>query len=315
MALTGSTQNRRPGAGVYPGSGVAQGGQQGRSRVMHNGVGARSGGRTPGASQPRVTGTFAAPRPGQLPAGSTAKPGMMPRPSTRLPPGVGQPLPEASRPTDGYLWVVKNGKKVRMHRSAMSPDLLAAALKMGMNKPNVAGGGGAVGGVAAAPVAGAPPIPAYEPQLRDSAYFMDLAGAQQGFDDALNPINAELARLRYNGIGGKTLYDTMYQDAEKNFGYQVRDTRDQMHKVGLGRSGRFDRAAAGLGSEWTNTQRELDESVGSTAINRLETQAAQQRAAFSRQQAALEMAAAAREQERRAAYNQSLYGMTIMPEE
>lgn len=299
MPLTGSTQNKRPGAGVYPGSGVAQGGQQGRSRVVHNGAaGTKPGGRTPGASQPRgqaVTGTFGTPvrRPGV----GTVQPGTPP-------PGT-DPYRRTAR------GLVRWSRMTAAERAKFGNNPDGSAPGSGVS----AGGGGAAGGVAAAPVAGAPPIPAYEPQLRDSAYFMDFAGAQQGFDDALNPINAELARLRYNGIGGKTLYDTMYQDAEKNFGYQVRDTRDQMHKVGLGRSGRFDRAAAGLGSEWTNTQRELDESVGSTAINRLETQAAQQRAAFSRQQAALEMAAAAREQERRAAYNQSLYGMTIMPEE
>jgi hypothetical protein len=38
--------------GLYPGSGVAPGGQQGRIGAMHGGVtGARRGGSTPGASQ------------------------------------------------------------------------------------------------------------------------------------------------------------------------------------------------------------------------------------------------------------------------
>ena len=40
--------------GVYPGSGVAAGGQQGRMASMHGGVtGAARGGRNPGASQLR----------------------------------------------------------------------------------------------------------------------------------------------------------------------------------------------------------------------------------------------------------------------
>lgn len=39
--------------GLYPGSGVAPGGQQGRPKLMHNGLAARPGGATPGASQPR----------------------------------------------------------------------------------------------------------------------------------------------------------------------------------------------------------------------------------------------------------------------
>lgn len=209
---------------------------------------------------------------------------------------------------------MRNGRSVLVRLSQMTPAERAAQMA-----PRPTGGAAAPAGPAApdtpGPVAGAPPIPQYNPQLQDSSYFMDLAGAQAGFDSALNPINSELSRLRYKGVGGQTLYDSMFADAQRNFNYGVRDTRDQMHKVGLGRSGRFDRAAAGLGTDWVNQQRQLDETVGSTAINRLETQAAQARASFAQQQAALQMAAAAREQERRDAYNQSLYGMTIMPEE
>lgn len=48
---------QRPGpiklGGVYPGSGVASGGQQGRIKLVHNGLGAKQGGQTPGASQRR----------------------------------------------------------------------------------------------------------------------------------------------------------------------------------------------------------------------------------------------------------------------
>lgn len=47
--------------GLYPGSGVAPGGQQGRIKAMHGGVGgARKGGYTPGASARR-------PQPIQIP--------------------------------------------------------------------------------------------------------------------------------------------------------------------------------------------------------------------------------------------------------
>ncbi len=42
-------------SGVYPGSGVARGGQQGRPRHVHNGItgSMRGGGVTVGASQPK----------------------------------------------------------------------------------------------------------------------------------------------------------------------------------------------------------------------------------------------------------------------
>ena len=52
----------KPPTGLYPGSGVAPGGQQGRPGMVHGGLGGtRPGGATPGASQPRP------PRPVQIP--------------------------------------------------------------------------------------------------------------------------------------------------------------------------------------------------------------------------------------------------------
>ena len=51
----------KPPTGLYPGSGVAPGGQQGRPGMVHGGMGgARRGGYTPGASGSR-------PRPIQVP--------------------------------------------------------------------------------------------------------------------------------------------------------------------------------------------------------------------------------------------------------
>lgn len=297
MALTGQTQNKRPGAGVYPGAGVAQGGQQGRMNTMHGGIGAKSGGATAKASQPRN----ADPRGPAFDVApiSPGKPHIKHgQDSGRLP----MPKPFV-KPQGGMRYVTRGGKRVAVAWNQLTP---AEKLRFQQAAPG-----------AAAPVAGAPAAPAYTPSfaLEDSDYFMGLAGAQADFDGALNPINSELAKLRYAGVGGKTLYDTMYENANRDFGYSVRDTRDQMHKQGLGRSGRMDRAASGLASGWTDTQRQLDETVGGTAINRLETQAAQARSSFASQQAALQMAAADRARQRREAYNASLYGQTIMPEE
>lgn len=306
MALTGSTQNKRPGAGVYAGAGVARGGQQGRPRAVHNGLGgAKPGGATPGASQPRPGSA----RPARQPV-SYRRPA--PAPIGTVPAGTPAPVGQ-------WLKVVKNGKVVRMDRNKMSPELLRKALAMQMNKPGgggAVGGGGAATGPAAAGPTAASPSP-YVPQfaMHDSDYFMDLAGAQAGFDSELNPINSELERLRYKGVGGKTLYDTMFDRAQQDFNYSVRDTRGDHASRGIGRSGRFDRAAAGLADQWTQGQRGLDEQYGATAINRLETQAAQRRASFAQQKSTLEMAAAARAQQRLQDYNASIYGQTIMPEE
>jgi hypothetical protein len=302
MALTGSLQNKRPGAGVYPGSGVAQGGQQGRMGQLHGGINAKSGGSTPGASQPRpdMRGGAAPPVPAAGHMGSGTAPPVPPGMQTLAANFKG---PRTYKAPDGSV-----------RRTAAWADYLRRSgvlLAPAKPKPGVPG--------AVAPVAGAPAAvdPGYTPSfaLEDSDYFLQLAEAQRGFDDQLNPVNSELARLRYAGVGGKTLYDSMFENANRDFNYSVRDTRDGMHKSGLGRSGRMDRAATGLASGWLDTQRQLDESVGATAINRLETQAAQARSSFAAQQAALQMAAKARADARREAYNASLYGQTIMPEE
>jgi hypothetical protein len=69
----GTVQPSRQSAGVYPGAGVARGGQQGRLGVMHGGFGGtRSGGRTSSASKPSTVGDLGS-RPSTMPTGT--KPG------------------------------------------------------------------------------------------------------------------------------------------------------------------------------------------------------------------------------------------------
>jgi hypothetical protein len=294
MAFTGSIQNKRPGAGVYPGAGIARGGTQGRMNTMHGGIGARSGGYTPGATGKRRITTGA--RQPFTPAG----------PATHT-------TPNATRPTSGYVWVVKNGERVRVHRDTLTPDVLKRALQMQMN-----GGAGfgtkPVADPAQDPAAG---LPGYKPvfELHDSTYFNDLAGYQRQLDDDLNPLQGELARIQYRGVGGKTLYERMYERAQSDFTRGLRDTRGEAARSGLLRSGRFDRQAGEMSNSWVDQQAQLDNELGAGAVNRLQTQQAQARARFAESQRLLELAAAERARERLAAYNAATYGQTIMPEE
>lgn len=97
MALTGSTQPKRPGAGVYPGAGVAAGGQQGRSNAITNGIG-KQGGATARASQPKppvgyqsTLNSFAQQAQARLPAASNgSRAGAPQRPLVK--PGALKPL-------------------------------------------------------------------------------------------------------------------------------------------------------------------------------------------------------------------------------
>lgn len=289
MALTGSIQNKRPGAGVYPGAGVAKGGQQGRSALVSNGAASvKSGGATPAASQRRVTQPGASPSLSSKPAA---------RPANAAPYGYQATLDRFEKEADPYRVIVRNGKRVTVRLSQMTP-----AEKLAFANRNKAG---------AAPVGGASPAVAAQPvALEDSQYFTDLADAQYGFDQSLVGINSDLARLRAN-VGGKTLYDTMFERANQQFDQSKRGSRNELAQGNLLRSGAMNRRVGELAGSYADTQRQLDEEYGLTAVNRLETQAAQQRAAFAQQQQALQMAAAQRAQERLAAANAAAYGQTI----
>jgi len=290
MALTGSIQNKRPGAGVYPGAGVAKGGQQGRSALVSNGAASvKPGGSTPAASARRVdTGGGAS-----VPSRPVVK-----RPENAPPYGYQATLDRFEKDADPYRRIMRNGKSVLVRLSQMT----AAEKRAFANRGKAPAG--------AAPVAGAPA--GYVPQfsLEDSQYFMDLADAQYGLDQSLGGINADLARLRAN-VGGKTLYDTMFERANQQFDQSKRGSRNELAQGNLLRSGAMNRRVGELAGSYADTQRQLDEEYGATAVNRLETQAAQQRAAFAQQQQMLQMAAAQRAQERLAAANAAAYGQTI----
>lgn len=284
MALTGSTQPKRYGAGVYSGSGVNAGGQSGRSNAVMNGIG-KQGGATARASQPKPAAGWTAPV-----AATSARPA---QPANSHGAYAGPKQTAA----DPYRRVMRNGKSVLVRLSQLRPG----DVHPGGAVTAPAGPGGVAGG--AAP-------PAYD--IHDSDYYTGLANEQAGLESALNPFQSELAKLRAN-VGGKTLYDTMFDRANSGFMDAVSRSRDDASKRGLLRSGAYDKQAAQLGQDWTAQQDELTNTYGSGRINTLEQQIAQQKAAFAQQQQALEMAAAARARERLAAANQSIYGQTIVP--
>lgn len=291
MALTGSIQNKRPGAGVYPGAGVAKGGQQGRSALVSNGAASvKPGGSTPAASQRRVT------HPGAVNTGGPAAPA---RPANAAPYGYHATLDRFAKEADPYRVIMRNGKRVTIRLSQMTPAEKVAFANRNKTAAPTAGS-------PAAPVTAAPPQVA----LEDSQYFMDLADAQYGLDQSLGGINADLTRLRSN-VGGKTLYDTMFERANQQFDQSKRGSRNELAQGNLLRSGAMNRRVGELAGSYADTQRQIDEEYGATAVNRLETQAAQQRAAFAQQQQMLQMAAAQRAQERLAAANAAAYGQTI----
>lgn len=286
MALNGATNPKRYGAGVYTGSGVNAGGQQGRMAISANGIGgAKPGGATPGASQPKPVARPVATS--QATALHTSYPG--------------KAVTTTFGATEPYRSVIRNGKRVLVRLSQLTPAERAG-------KPPVAG---------TKPTTGAPTLATGKPldplyNIHDSDYYNSYANEQYDLESQLNPIQSELAKLRSN-VGGKTLYDTMYERANQGFLQSVASSRDDASKSGLLRSGAYDRTAADLGQSWVAQQDELSNTVGSGRINMLEQNIQQQRSAFAQRQQLLEQAAAARARERLAAASENIYGQTILP--
>lgn len=278
-SLNGSIQNKRPGAGVYPGAGVAAGGQQGRLGVMHGGVGgAKTGGATAGASQ-------------RAPVKSVVQ--------------SAHAVAAAPSKTK-YAYVTRGGQRVAVNQTLLTP---AEKLKLGLTKP-----GAPItpqpGGVipSPSPTAASPAV-----NLHDSQYFMDLAGLTGQFDTQRSPLQAELAKLQYHGVGGKTLYDTMYDRANAGFMDSISQQRDAASKSGLLRSGYGTKQLNEMGDAWTQQQADLSNQYGEGRINELNTQQAQLAAQQAQQQSLLELAAEQRKREAMAASNAAVYGQTIMP--
>lgn len=125
--------------------------------------------------------------------------------------------------------------------------------------------------VSAFPTATAPaPTPTPPPPPRptindfssyqDSTYFSDLGSYKRQYDDANAELSARLARLNSridpttgqvvtNGVGGKTLYDLMYDQQNSTLARNVSLSRSDAARRGLLRSGYMDRTLTGVAAD------------------------------------------------------------------
>lgn len=302
-------------SGIYPGSGIARGGQQGRSAIMHNGIGGtRAGGgitagSSPATSAARVVAQATAARP---PSAGT---------------GIGTVAPGTPPPVanGGYLRVYikgANGKYTigTMHRSKMTPAQLHAALASPLNK------------AAAAPTPeshadpapgaqpdGAAPAPSLSPlSFKDSNYWYDYDQAQRDYRAKVDPLNAERAALTDTAkYGGKTLYDVMFDEAQQKWTQDLRSTRDQQAKANLLRSGHGQNQLVDLDGVLRKTQTGISDQYGAGRLTSLNTQLANYNADFNDpgtgQLANIARAAQARAVAQEQARIQATYGMTLDP--
>jgi hypothetical protein len=289
MAIGGNNKKRRTGRGTYAGtsnvagSQVASGGNAARSRTVHNGAGGTRQGGGHGAA-------------GSQPAVNRFKPEAL-----RSVDNYKGPAGFFRRGSAGYGYINKQGNTATAApQRARSAQLLRNPLQprrtTGGIAPNI---GGAIN-----PARPAAPIgtgPAHTPDFttyQDADYFDDLRELQSGYEGEINPYLSELESLKStSGIGGKTLYDTLYSKAQDEFGQNVLGARDAASKRGLLVSGAFDRTRSGLSGDWLQQQQDLYNRVGAGRISEL--QRLQQNAELRRQQALgnLQRAASARGQQ------------------
>lgn len=230
MTFTANQRRRPAGRGVYPGSGVSQGGRVGRGRTIHNGIGgAHAGGRTAFASSKgpgRIA--FAMPH-GPL---SSSKPGMSPAAPVAPPVGPGgQVVP--------------------------------------------------------------PPAPDFT-RFMDADYFDGLREATQQNYGVMNPLRSELGSLQARGIGGKTMYDRLYERAQGDFMYGNRMARDEASHNNLLRSGHFDRVTGQMGQQWADQQADLYSKNGQGRIDEINRMLQQQQQQFDQVKSYLAQAASQR---------------------
>jgi hypothetical protein len=216
--------------GVYAGSGVARGGQQGKSSIGNGVVGVARGG---------------GPRVGATPA----------RPTNSHGPAFNKPKPIAQDP---YRRVTRNGQSVLVRLSRLTP-----AERLSFNKPAPGQPGAIEDPVAAMPGEVTPQMapPSFD-AYRDSTYWDELRAEQRAFDEANNPLVAKLASLNARGAGGKTLYDLMYEQANSAFHRNKNLSRGEAAKRGVTRSGYMDRTLSELGANYLSQQDQLMREYG-----------------------------------------------------
>jgi len=279
-------------AGTYAGSQVATGGQVGRPKTVHNGVGgAKQGGANVGGSQ---RGFFR--------TGSGAY---------RFANGRGGLANVSGRPPAGSHLIANPllSKFAKTHRSQTRvslPKFPVATAGQGFDErapyvPVVGGGASPL-----TPVAGDPVGSAGDSfnGARDSEYWNSLRQEQRGYDDSVGPLLAKLQALRsFRPQTGKTLYDELYGRAQSQFGQDVSQSRHEASRSGLLRSGAYDRTASGLADRYYQGNADLESQYGLGAQNDLQSQIGQRDTQLIEAKRMLALAAAARLRDQQAAAN------------
>lgn len=237
--LYGAMRPRNPGAGLYPGSGVAIGGQQGRSGSVHNGISSISGGGLGTGGSAMGFGSVARPRLRSQAivqsinrvGSSTGGSAMTGRPTpiiggSSLGGHTAAPVDPFARYQDSQYWDSLTGLQ----------DQLSAAQNPLLAKINT---------------------------LR-ARYTPDAAHPGRSL-------------LSSNGQG-ETLYDQLYRQAQDNFTRSLGNASSAANQHGLLHSGYLDTQKSGLGQQFSGTSNDLYNTQGQGAIDALDQQrlAAQQ---------------------------------------
>lgn len=265
--------------GVYPGSGVASGGQQGRPKFAHNGVGgARQGGKTAFSSQSRSA-------PDKYDVWRN---------------NVYKLATKAGMSANNYVasyYGKDSDFAARFAKSFRTPGGVGFTLAdKPLNRlpngrgPKVPGPAGSTPGRSVSPAEKPPDFTLW----RDAEYEDALRQHNSDFDVQLNPILAELDSLSAKGLSGKTMYDALYSQAQDGFGQDVLRARDDASKRGLLVSGSFDNTRRSLNDQFVGRQQDLYNNYGQGRLARLQAERDRIRAARTAGLGGLQRAASAR---------------------
>lgn len=241
------------GKGVYPGAGVAVGGQQGRPKALTGGTASvKSPIANAAGSQPKSVGGV----------------GPAPPKGTPAPIAPGRPI-DAQRPTSlapvGKRWAPTYGhwrqNAVSGWQQYIAGWHLAAAAAVPAPETHVDPGGAGVspGSTVAAPVA--PVGDPFDP-YKSSYYLSGQRDLQNQLNSSLDPLSSELAKLQFKGADGMTDYDRQEAQLKLNTTQLARQMADEMAKRGLLRSGARDRATTDQTTTFNNSEMSLYNTLG-----------------------------------------------------
>lgn len=250
-ALLGSVNPRNSAAGVYPGSGVAPGGQQGRMGLMHGGLGGgRTGAGLGGGSMPRALSAF---KPSSSVAGAIT--GLAGAAATGAGAFKPPPLARGSVGTAGPVNATHGGNigsitaNLTVGHDAVGP--LGGNGHGPYQRPPNHGGGG-----------GKPPNTDPFAQYQDSTYWKGYGDLQDQYHSAFDPLTSELAGLQAKDASGQTIYDRLYAKAHNDFLDSASAARLGEAQQGLLYSGQAEKDVQGLDDSWNKSQTDLMNQYG-----------------------------------------------------